>query len=475
MLILSSQCDETRPTCKNCQRQSRTCEYSSGISFVGAYQSVGPSPNSPQYGFFSVSSPNDSPPSRSSAPAHTPPSAPATAPPTTAIGITPTNDPPHAPVNHPPVATAPSPIQPPPPPVEPALNPLNAAMLQDLELMHQWTQFTALTMAFEPRVEEIWQVALPREAARHAFLMHGLLAVAALHLALDPKTVAVHRRRHYRDLGTRHHTAALALYRPVLTAVTPANCHALFGYSCVAPAIAFAASQVEEPRGPRGVVGDLAAAFHMLRGIYAVVHLAWDDIARGALAGFIRPPPPPSPTTGLPAALDAAIAQLHARAAAMFGDDAELGDKERGEREGCAGAIELLRRDFGARVHTPPTDWTRAILWPIEVPRGYVEALSGERPVALAILAFYGVLLDDMRETWWVARRGLIVIQSVAEMLGPEWAGLMEWPLRQVRPEANGAEAVPATAVGMEMEFEGGEEMKVEYEGPAAAMEVGYD
>ena len=340
------------------------------------------------------------------------------------------------------------------------LRDLPPSALQDLELMHLYTRDTYLTMAFEPRVEPIWQVGLCQEAFRHAFLMHGILAVAALHMALTVPSAK--RRSYFQRLGMQHHTLALQQYRPVLANVTDDNCDALFGFSVVAPAIQFAASQaaaLDRPAGAgpeRDLPRTMHGIFHVLKGIYHVVHLAMEAICRGPLAGFVQPQLTAEEIANLPALapdLAAALDLLAHRVDAAEALDAAA-------RTVYATAIELLRRYFRqpspqSDADTPPApdaptrDWTKAILWPIEVPRAYMDALDRQRPAALAVLAFYGVLLDDLRDAWWAGDRGVRLIEAVADLLGGEWADVLAWPQQRVEAEA---EARAPFTVKMELE-----------------------
>lgn len=54
--------------------------------------------------------------------------------------------------------------------------------LSDLELMHFYTASTSLTLSNAPSRRNVWQSVVPQIAFSHDFLLHGLLAFAALHL-----------------------------------------------------------------------------------------------------------------------------------------------------------------------------------------------------------------------------------------------------------------------------------------------------
>ncbi|PYH82271.1 hypothetical protein BO82DRAFT_353829 [Aspergillus uvarum CBS 121591] len=94
------------------------------------------------------------------------------------------------------------PTQPPLPcQAEPALN------SQDLELMVQWCTQTYVTLSRNHAVEWIWKSVIPRRAVHDPALMHGILALSALHLAfLHPHP----QRKEYLDTAQWHHHKSIS-------------------------------------------------------------------------------------------------------------------------------------------------------------------------------------------------------------------------------------------------------------------------
>ena len=60
-----------------------------------------------------------------------------------------------------------------------AFEPLNK---YDEELMQHWTQSTSHKMSDRADLVTTWQLTVPSLAVHHAFLRHGLLALAAMHI-----------------------------------------------------------------------------------------------------------------------------------------------------------------------------------------------------------------------------------------------------------------------------------------------------
>lgn len=64
----------------------------------------------------------------------------------------------------------------------------------------------------------------------------------------------------------------------------------------------------------------------------------------------------------------------------------------------------------------------------IDMPRQYVRALQRQQPEAIAILAWYGVLLHNAQDYWSFGDAGAHLIRATAAYLGEYWAPLLEWP-----------------------------------------------
>lgn len=78
--------------------------------------------------------------------------------------------------------------------------------------MYHYTRALSQIGARE-QVVHLWCDYIPQQALKHAFLMHGLLAFAALHLALIKPESSVK----YLQLCDRHQAIALQKFRSVLS------------------------------------------------------------------------------------------------------------------------------------------------------------------------------------------------------------------------------------------------------------------
>ena len=294
---------------------------------------------------------------------------------------------------------------------------MSESVCQDLKLMHHYARSTYLTLTDDPSVEHIWQDNVPREAFHHIFLMHGLLALSALHLSLT--TTNDNQDNH--DLAIRHYTAALNLYTTALNDVTEENCHALFAFSSLAAIIAFAMSQASS-HTECTLMQDTLEIFRMLRGINAVVQVASDWIRQGPLGGLLRPTRVRN-ISPLDEDVERALKTLDVKCRAATESETD--------REMYISAIEELRESFN-KAAANPMDRAPAVSWPILIPRAYIDALSNNQPTALVILSYYAVLLHELRVCWWAGDRGIKIIEAVSGSLEESWSEVLRWPINKI-------------------------------------------
>jgi hypothetical protein len=279
--------------------------------------------------------------------------------------------------------------------------------------MHQYVRHTYMTVTDLDYCMPVWQDALPKEAISHGFLMHGLLSLSAFHIALTDSS----KYKAYVDRAMQHYTLALTLYRPVLNNMDQSNCHALFGFSSLGAIISFALSLAS--RHTHGaIIQDMHDTFQMLRGIHAVVAIAREWIQFGPIAPLLRVYVPKE--YELSPEINHHLSLLEDRARSC-GDSNE-------RIEGYLAAIDCGRRAI-KNVKFEPDDKTLAFTWPIMVPREYIDALIDRKPMAICILALYGVLLHDLSGYWWAGDRGYRVVEAVRAALDDSWEDALRWPV----------------------------------------------
>lgn len=176
--------------------------------------------------------------------------------------------------------------------------------LQNADLIIHWITKTVYTVNPTSNLAaiEVCQTVILDEARKHHFLLHGLLALSALHYAescSDPQK--------YREIAIAHYTHGLSLYHSILSNINRANDSASIAFSSM---FAFGLSRPDSMKAVGiELVDDLAQIFSISMGWYKVV-----DVIEGleSRAGSNLFPPQEVNNTALSADTEAASDRLEA-------------------------------------------------------------------------------------------------------------------------------------------------------------------
>jgi hypothetical protein len=128
---------------------------------------------------------------------------------------------PHQP--HPPLSTAATPTSP-----DDAVDTQAQAPLQlvHLELLHNYSTLTSLTLSGDPVLRNVWRLNAPREGFKHNFVLRSIFAVSALHMAMFTTDSEI-KQQHLQRAHTEH-SIALRETAAALRQASTGNCSALF-------------------------------------------------------------------------------------------------------------------------------------------------------------------------------------------------------------------------------------------------------
>lgn len=90
----------------------------------------------------------------------------------------------------------------------------------DLELLHNYVTSTAFTIHTDPAMKIAWRINVPQVGFAYEFVMRGILALSALHMAhFQPE-----RRDFYIQQAMLQHQTGLRAATEILPTVTEENC-----------------------------------------------------------------------------------------------------------------------------------------------------------------------------------------------------------------------------------------------------------
>lgn len=111
-------------------------------------------------------------------------------------------------------------------------------------LLHHYESTTSDTIATDPETQRLWRDTVVLIATHYEFLMHGIMAIAALHLAHDE--LIPHKKRQYLFMASKLQDEAMPAFREVVTKVNESNCHAILAFTHLLVIYSFASEQQDE-------------------------------------------------------------------------------------------------------------------------------------------------------------------------------------------------------------------------------------
>ena len=301
----------------------------------------------------------------------------------------------------------------------------------DLELMHHFTAFTALGMTDIPAHHHLWTAVVPRLAFQYPFLLHGTLALAALH----KRTLATEfQQSTLLEVARDHQQQALSQYIPLLTDINDDNCHALFAFSQIIAAVSYALLQLSKGRNSaREFIKGIIAAFDLLLGATAIAYEGTEALRRGELAPMMGHGPSLLDGNMIPLSSEpkGPLTSLVHRVKNFEPSHTDDGYEEAEAAEWLVEAVKKLTPLFPRLPQTAPRMST-TIGWPVFMDAGYIAMLKKEEDAALVVLAYYGVTLHKLEHVWWLAGLGASLVHAVSEIVSDEWAPYLIWPKSEV-------------------------------------------
>ncbi|KAK0118392.1 hypothetical protein ONS95_012681 [Cadophora gregata] len=224
------------------------------------------------------------------------------------------------------------------------------------------------------------------------YLLHGMLATAASHLAyLKPD----HRAK-YNLLSRQHQDLALGPFQQAMESITEENASFVFSYGILLVVGSLSSSEIIPTQRGNEPSSRIADWVICIRGCRSVCLVAKSDIG------------------GFP------INELQKL------------------RETFAFTVQGFNATLTVAMKIPspnsvPQRMSNRLLltlWPLTVTDAFVRLLSEMRPPALIIMAHYCLILRRGKDCWYMAESGLKIFQAIQHYLGEEWSAYVEYPRR---------------------------------------------
>jgi hypothetical protein len=293
-------------------------------------------------------------------------------------------------------------------------------------LLYHYGIHTALSLPNQKEMQQTWQHWLPERALSQPFLMYGLTALSAFHLAHKSKPDQCHNgisdNAIWIALALKHQTKALEYFRSSLLDVTEQNCHDLFALANFLIIMSLTSSSFASTRSDLSMVIALEPLL-LIRGTGEMLTLTFTWINVGPMARLIRGHVlvlPPDHV--LPAAVAMRFTQL--KSMLIETDSIEA-------QEALSSLQEIYHEASYSQVAietNPGIVWK----WAGTVSDNFVSLLKSSHPGALVVYAHWVILSQSLNDEWhfrgWAER----ALREISHVLDDAWKQWLVWPEEQM-------------------------------------------
>ncbi|KAG4430716.1 hypothetical protein IFR05_013804 [Cadophora sp. M221] len=270
-----------------------------------------------------------------------------------------------------------------------------------------------------------WRVNVPQVGFSYDFVMRGILALSALHMAhYKPE-----KREFYISQAMLQHQTGLRVATEVLASVTQENCTGVYAFSALT--IFFTLASPRKP-GDLLLVGEngMADWLFLVKGTSFIVN-NYEEFLREGLLG-------PMFISGARAAAlrtqyldekssqDDPLIELSGLVAQNSTDEAN--------KHVYLGAIETLRKSYAFYNRPGPAGYETGdvFIWIFEVTEEFLQLLRGHTQESLTIFAYFCVVLKRLDSHWWMQGWSTHLISKIWNLLDEEHRLWIRWPLEEI-------------------------------------------
>jgi len=274
---------------------------------------------------------------------------------------------------------------------------------------------------------------VPQLGFSHDFVMHGILALAGLHLAKS----LPERRDSCLSRSMLHHQWGLTKASKVLPEIDHDNASAMYIFSALTLLYTLASTALHSADNFI-LVGDSGVAQWIVlsRQSYSIVRIAGEALRAGPIGpifsiGGRRVELQNSHTPNPEAA--GALSKLSGLI--------DQSTSDLNHRASYQGAVSELVKIYGVVEgmirNNEPIETSDIFVWPYKLSEMYLDLLQQPAQEALAILAYFAVLPSRFSDHWFLEDFGIHLISKIYPLMDEDYLDWIQWPIQQIgwRPE----------------------------------------
>jgi hypothetical protein len=344
-------------------------------------------------------------------------------------------------------------------------------------------------------LKSLWRINVPQLGLAHEFVMHGIMAFSALHLAYYCSTPTVassspSRKANYIALALSHHQKGLRMATALMPHVNTDNCSALYIFTALSSLFAIARSRLcydtpgpasDSPGTSTSIDSALTPApfphdnfllfcpdgipdwLILFRGTRSVIEASQAALeagvlgpmfAAGARRAKLRDASSSASASQPRSAEEEALDELQLCISRTISADNAAAKRDRNSGDGDSSsssnhdsdsasaditvynaAIAELQKSFAA-VYRPAasttTEMADVFIWLFRITDAYLALLQRRTQPSLAILAFFCPLARRLDGNWWMQGWSSLLMGRIWDALDEEHRLWVQWPVEEM-------------------------------------------
>ncbi|CAG7963041.1 unnamed protein product [Penicillium olsonii] len=314
----------------------------------------------------------------------------------------------------------------------------------DLELMHHYCTVTCNTLTVREDARHVWRVVLPIEGYSNKYLMHGILALSALHRAhLYPRW-----RDKYIKATAYHQAAGLKQFRELIASpIDPDNWQPVFCFSSMIMVYVCASPVRIGERWPAPIL-NMAELFSVVKGMQSIMEPWLHSLKKTQLAPLVNSVHLESDLILSPAMMRQSLlppgTHEHLSLLHNFVNDYPFPESEENPETPDGQPMPDHRDDykkalafFGNSLRQidlagPHIEIGMVLMWAYSLSNRFRDDLEAYRPPALVLLSYWCVLLHLVDHSWYINGASRELLGDIEEKLHPAFKDWLTWPKQEV-------------------------------------------
>ncbi|KAH7327359.1 hypothetical protein BKA65DRAFT_510456 [Rhexocercosporidium sp. MPI-PUGE-AT-0058] len=294
--------------------------------------------------------------------------------------------------------------------------------LIDLELLHNYCTSTALSLHRDPATTRLWSITVPQLGFSHDYVLHGVLALSALHMGYcfpDRKVFCTNQ-------ANLHHASGLAKATPALSAFASENASAMYLFSALTCLYTYTTIGKTED----SVLGGESSWIFLSRQSYSLIRMADATLRDGPLGPLFTAGERRTRLRDMIAEAPAYFAEADRLRKLSVLIDETVPDP--GAREAYNCAIDDMLKIFKV-LHCLPEEAREAsdvFRWPFQLKEEFLELLQIPTQECLVIVAYFAAIPEYLSSKWWLEGFGRRLFAKIYPLIDEEHLSWIQWPMQ---------------------------------------------